>query len=80
MKLHPLRLRRLEKNWSQYHLAFLTGVPQTRISYAERGYPTLAVKEKAKIAECLNLPVEELFPLDWQVPDRSIEYRKKLNE
>ena len=62
MSLHPLRLRRLERNWSQYHLAFQTGVHQVRISYAERGYPILTPKEKRKIAECLDSSVEELFP------------------
>jgi transcriptional regulator with XRE-family HTH domain len=60
--LHPLRQKRLELGWSQYHLAFLTGVPQVKISYAERGYPSLTTKEKRLIAEALSESEEQLFP------------------
>ncbi len=62
MMLHPLRLRRLEKEMSQYHLSFLSGVPQVKISYAERGYPSLNEKQKEVIARTLGCTREEVFP------------------
>jgi transcriptional regulator with XRE-family HTH domain len=62
MSLSPLRLHRLEKGWSQYHLGFLCGVAQVQISYAERGYPILSNKQKEKIAEAFEMPVGTLFP------------------
>ena len=61
-QLHPLRLERLKKGWTQYHVHYLTGVPQSLISYAERGYPALSEKHKKKITEAFSLPMQELFP------------------
>ena len=60
--MHPLRYQRLEKGWSQYHLSFLTGIAQVKISYAERGYPMLSIKQKEKIAKALNCKVTDIFP------------------
>jgi len=61
-KLHPLRLERLKRSWTQYHVQFLSGVPQALISYAERGYPALNIKQRKKIAETFGLSEGELFP------------------
>ena len=60
--LHPLRLRRLERGWCQFHLSWLTGVPQARISYAERGYPALTAAQQRLIGEALDVQIEVLFP------------------
>ena len=60
--IHPLRLERLKRGWSQYHVAFNSGVAQVQISYAERGYPALKRKDQLKIARFFDLPVENLFP------------------
>jgi len=60
--VHPLRVERLKRRWSQYHVAFRTGVPQNMISYAERGYPALTLRQKKKIAAFFEIPVEKLFP------------------
>ena len=62
MNVHPLRLERLKRGFSQYHLAFNSGVPQVSISYAERWYPSLKRKQKEKIAKFLNMTIEDLFP------------------
>jgi len=62
MKIHPLRFQRFKRGWSQYHLAFLTGVPQVKISYAERGYPALTTEQQKRIAEIFGSPREKLFP------------------
>ena len=61
MSLHPLRLERLKRGWSQYHVSFNTGVPQVHISYAERGYPALNLRQQLKIADFFDLEVGELF-------------------
>ena len=62
MKVHPLRLERMKRGFSQYHLAFNSGVPQVSISYAERWYPALKKRQKQKIAKFLNMSEEDLFP------------------
>ena len=67
MALHPLRQHRLDQNWSQYHLSFLTGVPQVRISYAERGYPALTPEQKKRIAKILQTAEKDLFPIEWEL-------------
>ncbi len=63
-KLHPLKLRRLEKGLSQHALSYLTGVPQYRICYAEKGYPALKQGEKGRLAKALEVKPEDLFPLE----------------
>jgi hypothetical protein len=44
--LHPLKLKRLEKGLSQHALSFISGVPQVRICYAEKGFPVMNDKQK----------------------------------
>jgi transcriptional regulator with XRE-family HTH domain len=65
-KLHPLKLKRLEKGLSQHALSFETGVPQVRICYAEKGYPALNQKQKELLAKILECKPEDLFPLQTQ--------------
>lgn len=60
--ISPLRLERLKRGWSQYHIAFNSGVPQVLISYAERGYPTLKPNHKTKIADFFGVETRILFP------------------
>jgi len=62
MKLHPLRQKRLESGLSQYQVAFETGIPQVRISYAERGFPALTKAQKLEISKFFDTPERELFP------------------
>ena len=59
--LHPLKLKRLEKGLSQHALSFISGVPQVRICYAEKGFPTLNDKQKEALAEALECSVQDLF-------------------
>jgi transcriptional regulator with XRE-family HTH domain len=61
-KLHPLKLKRLERGLSQHALSFESGVPQVRICYAEKGYPALNEKQKSLLAKALGVPIEEIFP------------------
>jgi transcriptional regulator with XRE-family HTH domain len=66
MKLHPLRLCRLQKGWSQYDLSFRCKVSQGQISYAERGYCVLNDDKKKRIATALSADVDTLFPPDYE--------------
>jgi hypothetical protein len=61
--LHPLKLKRLEHSLSQHALSFLSGVPQVRICYAEKGYPALNDRQKEALARALECNREDLFPL-----------------
>ena len=62
--LHPLKLRRLEKGLSQHALSFISGVPQVRICYAEKGFPALNDKQKKALAKALKCPIQILFSGD----------------
>lgn len=57
-----LREARFHKRLSQYDIALRAGIPQSRVSLAERGYTSFNDKEKKKIAEIVGVPVGELFP------------------
>jgi len=60
--LHPLKLKRLEQGLSQHALSFLSGVPQVKICYGERGFPSLNERQKEALAKALGCHVEDLFP------------------
>ena len=59
--LHPLKLRRLEKGLSQHALSFISGVPQVRICYAEKGFPALSDKQKEVLSKALKCSIQDLF-------------------
>lgn len=59
--INPLKLKRLEKGMTQYQVAYATGVPQVKLSYAERGYPALTLKQKLLLVDYFNSSIEELF-------------------
>ncbi|WP_431308885.1 helix-turn-helix transcriptional regulator [Halalkalibacter flavus] len=63
--MNKIRIKRLEKGWTQFDLADKSGVPQPTISQIERGnrkYPTH--ENIMKIAKALDLKVEELFKVE----------------
>lgn len=64
--LHPLKLKRLEKGLSQHALSFISGVPQVRICYAEKGFPALNHKQKEALAKALKCPIQNLFSGDYE--------------
>ncbi len=71
----PFRLARLKKGYSQQGLAYLTGIPQVQISYAERGYQeALKSDQWQKIAKALDCKLEDLLP------DKILEQSKNSNE
>lgn len=61
--ISPLRIARLKRGYSQQGLAYLTGISQVQISYAERGYPqALKPEQWQKIADALGAKLEEILP------------------
>ena len=56
-----LREKRFKHRMSQYLLANLSGVSQTRISLIENELVQPSEAEKKKLAKALNKKVEELF-------------------
>ncbi len=56
-----LRVVRAEKRVSQFSLARLTGINQTKISYIENDLVDATEEEKTKIAAVLGLKVAEIF-------------------
>ena len=49
-------------SFSQYHLASLACIPQSRISLIERSLVVPKYEEKERIAKALEVTVEELWP------------------
>jgi transcriptional regulator with XRE-family HTH domain len=65
--ISPLRLARLKKGYSQQGLAFLTGIPQVQISYAERGYfQALKSDQWKKLSQVLGCDLKEIAPIEVQ--------------
>ena len=56
-----LKEERFKLRWSQYVLANLSGVCQTRISLIENELVEPTETEKKKLAKALNKKVEEIF-------------------
>ena len=56
-----LRELRLQRKWSQQHLASLIGVEQAYISSIERGEYGPSVRRIAELAEALEITLPELF-------------------
>jgi transcriptional regulator with XRE-family HTH domain len=55
-----LREARFRRNMTQQRLMLTTGISQALLSAYERGIYTPDERRKARIAEALNVPVEEL--------------------
>ena len=71
--LSPLKLKRLEKSFTQYALHLLSGVPQARISYAERGYlQALKPGQWERIAEALGCETKEILPQGCRLEGKEI--------
>jgi DNA-binding XRE family transcriptional regulator len=61
MKLKAIRAERMESQWS---LSRETGIHQSKISLFERGYIKPSDDEKQKIADALNVSVDQI---DWDI-------------
>jgi transcriptional regulator with XRE-family HTH domain len=60
--LTPLRRRRLNVGWPQWHLARQAGVSVNKVSFAERGLDVLTPADRRRLADALGVEVGELFP------------------
>lgn len=60
--VHPLRLERIKRGWTQFHVAINSHVPVSRLSYEERSYVALTKEQRQRVAELFNMKIEELFP------------------
>ena len=60
--MHPMRVKRFFKGISLDELGARVGIDQGKLSRAERGYATLTEDEKKRLADALNIAVEEIFP------------------
>jgi transcriptional regulator with XRE-family HTH domain len=61
MFMNKLREFRFLKGISQWRLAYLSRVHQSRISLSENGLIGLTVDEKERLAEALSVAPKELF-------------------
>jgi transcriptional regulator with XRE-family HTH domain len=57
-----LKVARVKKEMSQYELSFKAGISQARISLMENGYRQPTKGQAEKIAEALQVDIEEIFP------------------
>lgn len=57
-----LRLERIKRGLSQYHLEKLTGISQSIISLYERGIRIPREDHKKKLGRALNCSTTNLFP------------------
>lgn len=60
-----LRIARIRKRICQYELSNKTGISQGRISLFERGHRQPTKEQAEKIAEVLQVDIEEIFPELW---------------
>jgi transcriptional regulator with XRE-family HTH domain len=59
----PLRLHRLARGWAQWELAQQSGVSTRKVSFAERGLPSvLSLADRRRLAAALDAAVHVLFP------------------
>ena len=61
LKLHPLKVARLEKGLSQWEVARETGIHQSTISVYEKGYKDPKPEHKETLAKLYGKKVEELW-------------------
>ena len=58
----PLKLARMQKNIKQWRLASLIGISQAELSNYELGHRRCRADLRRKIADVLEVKVDELFP------------------
>jgi len=61
MKRNKLRTLRFFNNLTQYDLAQVTQIPQSKISLLENGYQSPKPEEAMKLGEALKVDPEELL-------------------
>lgn len=59
-----LKIERVKKGVKQWRLAALVGISQTELSHYETGRRRCPADLKHKIANVLDVPVEQAFPIE----------------
>ncbi len=59
-----LKVARASRGFSQYELAFKTGICQTMLSLFERGYYQPTQEQAQRIARALEVQVDQIFPAE----------------
>ncbi len=62
MENMDFRIARIKRRISQWELSYRTKISQGRISLFERGYRQPTKEQAAKIADALQVNIEEIFP------------------
>ncbi len=57
-----LKVARVKRKMSQWELSYQTGIAQSRISLFEKGFRKPTQEQAEKIAETLQVAIEEIFP------------------
>jgi transcriptional regulator with XRE-family HTH domain len=60
--MNRLKVIRAERRLTQFKLALLSGITQSRLSYFENSLLMPTDDEKKKLAGALGMGVEEIFP------------------
>jgi transcriptional regulator with XRE-family HTH domain len=60
--MNRLKVIRAERRLTQFKLALLSGITQSRLSYFENSLLMPTDDEKKKLAGALGMGVEEVFP------------------
>lgn len=64
MNQNRLRFHRINAGLSQHELAEASGVHRCHIQLAEAAIRLPSIQHQKMLAECLDIPVEELFSLN----------------
>ena len=62
--MNRLKVIRAERRLTQFKLALLSGITQSRLSYFENSLLMPTEDEKKKLAGALGMGVEEVFPVE----------------
>ena len=57
-----LKIARMKQGKTQYDVSFLTHLPQGLISLIETGVKQPTLEQSQKIADALQVSIEEIFP------------------
>ncbi len=60
--MNRLKVIRAEKRITQFRLALLSNITQSRLSYLENSLLAPTEEEKARLARALGVTVQDIFP------------------
>ena len=78
--MNRLKVIRAERRLTQFKLALLSGITQSRLSYFENSLLMPTDDEKKKLAGALGMEVEGIFPKEVGTYERKTARKKRPNE